>query len=229
MSSQKRIEASRRNGALSRGPKTEAGKRRSSANSTKHGLTAKLVVTSEESEAGFIEALQGFLDKFKPRDPVEQDLVEQMAISHWRLRRAFRIERLEFDRSLTYQQGDADERLDGAWRDLSCKITLPCTHRYQVMLQRAYDRSLRNLLLLRKLDDPNNAVQNEPKPVPEHSSPSGSKPSAEPQPEPVSAVAALRHRSYTQNAPRRRYSRRAPAAKNQTRVLTRIAGMSVTG
>lgn len=42
MKSQKQVDANRRNALRSSGPKTEAGKRRSAVNATKHGLTTPL-------------------------------------------------------------------------------------------------------------------------------------------------------------------------------------------
>jgi len=52
MATDKQREAARRNGAKSTGPKTEAGKRKSARNSTKHGLTSHhpFLFTNESEE-----------------------------------------------------------------------------------------------------------------------------------------------------------------------------------
>jgi hypothetical protein len=55
MSTQKQIAANRRNGALSRGPKTAAGKNRSRYNAWKHGLAAR--TPPDESKRREIDAL----------------------------------------------------------------------------------------------------------------------------------------------------------------------------
>ena len=55
MSTQKQIAANRRNGALSRGPKTPAGKSRSRYNALKHGLAAR--TPPDESKRREIDAL----------------------------------------------------------------------------------------------------------------------------------------------------------------------------
>ena len=47
MSSERQIEANRRNAKNSKGPKSEAGKRRSSKNAYRHGLSVPMSVRSE--------------------------------------------------------------------------------------------------------------------------------------------------------------------------------------
>lgn len=70
--SDKQIEASRANGAKSRGPVTPGGKDRSSANSFKHGryaITTPLL-RGEDSEA-FQHHLHAFIARMQPADLVE--------------------------------------------------------------------------------------------------------------------------------------------------------------
>ena len=100
-----RIKASRRNGARSRGPKTPAGKSRSSANAIRHGLLAKCVVLGNESQENFQDLLGRYLDKFAPLDGVEFGMIEEMIASYWRLRRAMAIERYLFDQALDRPSG----------------------------------------------------------------------------------------------------------------------------
>jgi hypothetical protein len=67
MSTQKQIAANRRNGALSRGPKTPAGKNRSRYNAWKHGLAAR--TPPDESKRREIGALtRVFAEQNAPPD-----------------------------------------------------------------------------------------------------------------------------------------------------------------
>ena len=61
-----KADIARENGAKSRGPITPEGKARSSVNSFKHGLTAKCVVLSNESEESYTELQQCFRNTWQP-------------------------------------------------------------------------------------------------------------------------------------------------------------------
>jgi hypothetical protein len=68
--SQARAEASRRNGAKSRGPRTPEGKERSSRNALKHGLRAqKHVVLPQEDGAEFARFQAALLEELAPVRP----------------------------------------------------------------------------------------------------------------------------------------------------------------
>ncbi len=92
---QRKIEANRRNAQKSSGPRTSEGKRRSSRNAVKHGLLARHVVLTDhanEDPREFDELLEGLMDDYQPQGMIEKMLVERLAASFWRLRRAYRFE-----------------------------------------------------------------------------------------------------------------------------------------
>jgi hypothetical protein len=92
MSSEKRILASRANGAKSRGPKTPEGKRASSRNACRHGMLCKSILLEGESAALFAELLADLHAEYHPRPGVESTLIEHMAVSQWRQLRLWGLE-----------------------------------------------------------------------------------------------------------------------------------------
>jgi hypothetical protein len=167
MSSIRRINASRANGALSQGPVTVLGKQRSSQNAVSHGLLARQVVMRDESPEAFRIVASQHLDRLQPADGMELGLIEEMVASHWRLRRAWAIETRALDNETDNQPpGDPLDRMTAAFMDLASKPSLGLMHRYQTRLHLNYQRALHNLLLLRAA-----SVPNEPSPISEHLSP----------------------------------------------------------
>jgi len=70
------------------GPRTAAGKERSSMNALKHGLTSRRVVLAHENRAEFDALLKDLLDESQPVGTLEFELVNDIAAALWRLRRA---------------------------------------------------------------------------------------------------------------------------------------------
>ena len=150
MSSMRRVLSSRANGARSRGPATPQGKRRSANNAVRHGLLAKCVVMSGESHENFEALLRQHEERFGPLDSVEFGMVEEMASSYWRLRRAWAIETRLLDDSANDQpSGDQVGRIAAAFGALADGPRLALLLRYQATLHRMYQRATRTLLLLR--------------------------------------------------------------------------------
>jgi hypothetical protein len=88
-----RAEASRRNGARSRGPVSPEGKARSAQNALKHGLRAeKYVVLPDEDAAGFAALAAALSDELAPEGVLQGILVRRVAQAAWRLDRADRLE-----------------------------------------------------------------------------------------------------------------------------------------
>ena len=87
MASDKKIEANRRNAQKSSGPKSAEGKSRSRQNAIKHGMRATLAVLPGEDEAAFAWRIDAWTSDLKPRNPVEQYLVDRAVKVSWQLDR----------------------------------------------------------------------------------------------------------------------------------------------
>jgi hypothetical protein len=88
-----RADASRRNGAKSRGPKTPEGKARSAQNALKHGLCAqKHVVLPGEDGAAFEAHEAALMEELAPEGALQTVLARRIVAATWRLERAERIE-----------------------------------------------------------------------------------------------------------------------------------------
>ena len=85
--------ASRANGRRSLGPKTAAGKARSRRNALRHGLRATrlevLPLADGHPAALLIEAVR---DQLAPRDVLETECADGIAMAFWRLRRVRHLE-----------------------------------------------------------------------------------------------------------------------------------------
>lgn len=95
-----RAEASRLNGAKSRGPVTPEGKARSSQNALKHGLASRAVVLFNESHEEYDALLLEYRSLFQPMDQYEADRVTDIVNARWRIRRIQRFETAAVDLQL---------------------------------------------------------------------------------------------------------------------------------
>ena len=82
-----RAAVNRRNAARSTGPRTEEGKRRSSLNALRHGLTGQTVVLPEDDLAAYQRHCAQFHAELKPQGLLETKAVQTIADTYWRLDR----------------------------------------------------------------------------------------------------------------------------------------------
>ena len=75
------------NARHSTGPRTEAGKQRSSLNALRHGLTAASPVLPSEDPAAYESHRRQFMDEYQPASPTETQLVQELIDTCWRLNR----------------------------------------------------------------------------------------------------------------------------------------------
>jgi hypothetical protein len=88
-----RAEASRKNGAQSRGPKTEEGKAKSAQNALRHGMRAqKYLVLPDEDAAEFAALEAALVEELAPVGALQTVLARRVAVAAWRLARADRLE-----------------------------------------------------------------------------------------------------------------------------------------
>jgi len=113
--SEKQFAANRANAAHSTGPRTEEGKARSRLNALKHGLlateAANFGVEGEAARKTFEDLSDRLEDYYWPRGPIEEILVQKIAIATWRLKRAMRFEAREIH--------EAHDRASATCRDWS--------------------------------------------------------------------------------------------------------------
>ena len=148
-------EQSRINGAKSRGPKTEAGKRKSSMNACKHGLTSALIVHHNESDEQFQLLLTAFTEKFQPSDAIERELVFEAAVARFQLRRVWAMETAAMDREMDMQRDWVDEKHEDCDEETRTAIAysrlgnqskvLGLLSRYHSRVRRDFEKAIRDL------------------------------------------------------------------------------------
>ena len=168
------IEASRRNGARSRGPVTEEGKARASRNALKHGLTAMHhLVLEDEAPAELEEMTARLMAEVAPMSEIEARIARRLAIAFWKGERAERIEVARFDAApKTRPKGN------GFYSEEADPLTtfdlkrFNAVRGYQAQQSREISRCLKELRQLRKdalaegTDEPEATLQNKPESPP---------------------------------------------------------------
>ena len=106
MLSEKQLAANRANAQKSTGPKTEEGKRRSSLNAARHGLTGQVVVLPAEDMEAFNQFTSGIVASLEPANHLERQLAHSYASFQWRINRAAAIEDNLFTVGLIQEEED---------------------------------------------------------------------------------------------------------------------------
>ena len=164
--SEAKLLANRANALKSTGPRTPEGKARSCRNAV---TTSKDITALGEDRTLFSATLQSFLDSWNPATEYEASLVEELASLKIRLKRCVRIETGFLDIGIPdFSQSDAHESINAALalsfagrEDAFTKLS-----RYEAGLSRAYDRTLKQLLAVRKQRLAPNPFFDETKPIP---------------------------------------------------------------
>jgi hypothetical protein len=182
MTTEKRAEAARINGAKSRGPKTPEGKARSSQNAFKHGAYAQpVLLLANEDPAIFDSFRKGYVAKFQPADSVEASLVEEMVFAHWRMRRFWFVQDATIDIEINRQIPILEQEVD--WISEPARTakaitslvedsgTLDFLYRVESRCTRQFHRAMKDLLHLQALRKPPSTIFDGTNPSPSQPSP----------------------------------------------------------
>jgi len=193
MSSDRRIESSRANGAKSHGPVTEEGKQRAAANSLKHGLTADTLVLSNEKRDEFDRILLGNEAEFTPQTESEIHLVRELSAAQWRQYRCWAIETSKFDMQMDIMEGEVAKKFARiyepvrqalAFDAMAEKISFRTLIRYETSFSRQYHKALSTLQAIRRERNKREALPTQPPATPD-SIPEQQLPNDPPAPEPT--------------------------------------------
>ena len=154
MRSPSQIEASRRNGAKSKGPITDEGKSRSSLNGITHGLAGSAIVLEGESQEKWQELLAACIQELQPETELERELVDEIAAARWRIRRCRTVETAMINRHIAGDReniANAYQSVDYSLRHAAAieNTNLALIDRYDVRVRRSYDRAVKNFYELR--------------------------------------------------------------------------------
>jgi len=144
MATEAQIAANRANAQRSTGPKSQDGKRKSSRNALRHGLSAKALVALSETVEDFEDFRISMRVALLPEDAVEDQLVERVVLAAWRLRRVSRAEATVLQRKgLYWRARHGGERL----RDHEGAVFLGADGldklaRLEAALERSFERAL---------------------------------------------------------------------------------------
>src|SRR5258706_319695 len=108
MSSLRKIDSARANGAKSHGPITEEGRKKSSMNAIKHGLNARTPVLFNETDDEHAALLDSYVQHLQPVGTAEMAAVIDMVDAKWRQRRLLNIESEMFQRQMGKQKKEVD-------------------------------------------------------------------------------------------------------------------------
>src|SRR5919198_4265401 len=150
MISDKQLEANRRNAQRSTGPKTEEGKKRSTLNAYRHGLTGQISVRDDEEREAHDRFCDGIIQTLKPEGALEVQLAQSIAEDQWRLNRIRSVEDNIFALFQWKQWGNSvdddharfNAALDGAQSFLDHSKSFELLTTYETRLNRSFQRNL---------------------------------------------------------------------------------------
>jgi hypothetical protein len=150
-----RAAVNRANAQKSTGPRTEAGKQRSSLNALRHGLTGHTIVLPSEDQSAYQRHSQSFFDECRPKGAIETQLVQSLLDTSWQLNRTSAVETNLFSLGIT----EMEDRIRANHPEAETALAMALAYRehnrafanlsiYRQRLTREFERTL---VLLRQI------------------------------------------------------------------------------
>ena len=150
-----RAEVNKANAQKSTGPRTAAGKQRSSLNALRHGLTGHTVVLPTEDHSAYQLHSHAFLGEYQPKGATETQLVQSLLDTSWQLNRAAAVETNLFSLGIT----EMEDRIRANHPEAETALAMALAYRehnrafanlgiYRQRLTREFQRTL---VLLRQI------------------------------------------------------------------------------
>jgi hypothetical protein len=150
------LKANRENAKLSHGPRTPEGKKRSSLNAFRHGLTGQIVVHTPEDQEAFKKHCDAIREALDPEGALETDLAQAIAEDRWRLNRARALENAIFALGQSehlppdgsYSELDAALAQAQVWTDHAHHLNLLTT--YENRIRRSVEKNMAEFRALQR-------------------------------------------------------------------------------
>ena len=147
-----RAAINRANSQHSTGPRTEAGKQRSSLNALRHGLTGQTIVLPADDLIAYERHCKGFFLEYQPKAATETFLVQTIADTTWRLYRIAGLENNLLTLGITEHEASVDTDHPQVLTGLAMAKTyreqchvLASLGLHQHRLARLFDKTLKQL------------------------------------------------------------------------------------
>jgi hypothetical protein len=143
MTSDKKVEANRRNALKSTGPRTPEGKAVVRLNALRHGLRSEEILLPGEDGEALRELGESLRAELQPVGALENLLVDRIIAAHWRLWRAGRVETGIF----AWSELDSETAALGLTfiRDANGANAFSKLSRYETAIERQLYRALHEL------------------------------------------------------------------------------------
>jgi hypothetical protein len=163
------------------GPRTQAGKTRSSRNAMSHGILSQRIFLLQNEDPEEWRKLQEICArKFKPADDYEARIVQNIAYAEWRLQRLYAMENATIDIEIIRQDADFEKQYHGTADEFMRNAlafeaanersnSLSLMHRYQARITRDIRQFTQSLFDLRdqerKQQRHSVELRNQPQPI----------------------------------------------------------------